>query len=135
MTDKRKMFLTHLATTAAIGLVFVTIIVLGNGCASLLSLEASKREVVNDRVCAMRNPAIRGVALNDGAGIGIDIGNWQAVTNHPWRQLGAAALDAITAYAVYVGGKELMAPSRSASPASVNVTVSGQNNVTVNVNP
>ena|ERR1035437_3471789 len=131
----RRTIATWIILTGAIGFVVVVVVSLC-GCASLLSLEASKREAVNDRVCAMNNSAIRGVALNNGGGIGVDVSNWSAITNHPWRQIGAALLDAGTAYTAYKGAQQLLSSSgQSASPPTVNVTIGGGQNNVVNINP
>jgi hypothetical protein len=56
-------------------------------------MENSKKEILQHRV------AIKAVELRDGCGIGFDILCIDAIKEHPWKQLGAAILDAIILYA------------------------------------
>jgi len=122
------------------------------GCTSLWSLQCSKDEIMRDRVYASGNrvgiralqngaseeSAIKAVALDNGAGIGVDVSNWSALSQHPVRQLGAAILDAGMTYGAYLGGKALI-DSNNSEPTSqtagrdiIQVVVDGRNN-TVNV--
>ena len=122
------------------------------GCTSLWSLQCSKDEILRNRIMASGNAAgmralqlgagedaaIRAVALDNGAGIGVDVGNLQALTQHPIRQLGAALLDAGMTYGAYLGGKALLDANNNSEPSQtsgrdiIQVNVDGQNN-TVNV--
>jgi len=85
---------------------------------------------VSEEVC------IRAVQLDNGAGIGVDVSNLDALTEHPWRQLGAALLDVGTAAAAAVGGQALMQASNSDDDSSsqtagrdtIQATVDGRNN-------
>jgi len=51
--------------------------------------------------------AIRAVQVDNGAGIGVDVSNLAALTEHPWRQLGAAIVDAGLIYGAYMGADAL----------------------------
>lgn len=75
-----------------IGLIAVALLVFCSGCASYQVAKNSQQEV----------RAIRATQLaGGGAGIGIDISMIEALTVHPFLQLGAAALDAGVIYGGY----------------------------------
>ena len=119
-------------------------------CTSIWSYEASKSEIQKERVYASGDKnairmiqngadgdvAIRAVAMdNGGAGIGIDISNWRALSKHPVRQVGAAVLDAGMAYGAYLGVQSLTDSShdngnssQSAGRDNNDVTVNGDGN-------
>lgn len=63
-----------------------------SGCASFAVLKSSQQEV----------RAIKATQLSGGgAGIGIDVSALEAITVHPWLQLGAAVADAGMIYGGY----------------------------------
>ncbi|MFH0907183.1 MAG: hypothetical protein V1929_00270 [bacterium] len=72
-------------------LLAVAVLGLCNGCASYLVMKSSEQEV----------RAIKATQLDGGAGIGIDISAVQALTEHPFLQLGAAVVDAGLIYGGY----------------------------------
>jgi hypothetical protein len=134
------------AMTAGLVLVFVAIST--SGCMSLWSYEASKREIQRDRVLASGNEravdlivagcapdvAIRAVALEGGAGIGVDVANLAALTKHPARQTGAAVLDALLMYGSYRGVEWLRTRSESDSDrdaGSPNNQTAGRDTITI----
>jgi hypothetical protein len=61
----------------------------------------------------------------DGVGIGIDLSSWDVLAQNPWRQLGAALLDAGTVWAAGAGVNKLSDSGGNSD--------SGRNNVRVNV--
>lgn len=84
--------------TVCIASVFMT------SCASYLSIESSRKELAYMQVVATKNPeAIKAFAIDGGAAIGIDVGNLDAIRQHPWRQLGAALVDAGVVYGAKAG--------------------------------
>ena len=117
-------------------LTLVTIMVANTGCLSLLSYNASKREIMEEMVVASGNQkgidalksgakpeqALRAVQLdNNGIGMGLDVGNIDALLKHPVRQTAAGVGDV----GLLWGAKELV--DRLGS------TKSSGNNITVNV--
>ena len=85
------------------------------GCASYMSYNASKQEIYSNRVYASGD-ANAMKAMNMGAeprvaihaikqegvfGLAVDLTAMDTITQHPWRQLGAAVLDAGIAYGSY----------------------------------
>lgn len=74
------------------GLVMAGALALVSGCASMMSYQASQEEI----------GAIRAAQLSGGgAGVGVDLSSLNALTLHPVRQLGAAAVDAGMIYGAY----------------------------------
>lgn len=76
-----------------IGSLFAVVVLCAcSGCASFAVLKSSQQEV----------RAIKATQLSGGgAGIGIDVSALEAITVHPWLQLGAAAVDAGMIYGGY----------------------------------
>jgi len=113
-------------------IVFGFMMVSSSGCVSYLSYKDSQREIVGRRVAASGNEnAIRAYAMGDTVGIGINVLAYEALTEHPWRQLGAAILDAGTLWVLSEGIQELNS-NRSKSRDSNGVTINGEgNNVTI----
>jgi len=115
------------------------------GCTSLWSLQCSKDEILRNRIMASgdqgaikalrsgvrEDVCIRAVEIDGGAGIGVDVSNLDALTEHPWRQLGAAVLDAGMAAGAYIGGKALI---DSANNSDASNQTAGRDVVTVNIN-
>ena len=97
-----------------VGLVLIAAV--SNGCiTTYLSAKASQREIATERIVASRDKAandaltmgvppetaIRAIKMEGGVGIGVDLFDWETLTKHPVRQLGAAALDAALLYGAY----------------------------------
>jgi len=129
------------------GLVLASMVYL-SGCASYMSYKASENEIYAKRVMASGDAAAINVlrsgaepkaairAIQDPAifGIGIDLLALDVLKEHPWRQTGAAILDALTVYAVSEGIDYVQGDGNSsASSRDVNVSVSDSQNTTVNV--
>ena len=118
-----------------------------SGCLSSAVYKQSVNQVgLRKAIIANNQPAIRAFQLgNGGVGLGIDIGNWEALTEQPLKQIGAALGDAALIWGTYEGGKYVAdkingsGDNSSSSPGnSVNnggtatsVNVNGDNN-TVN---
>jgi len=138
---------------ALMSVLLVVILAMCSGCTSIWSLQCSKDEILRNRIMssgdqgaikALRSGVredvcIRAVELDGGAGIGLDVGNLDALTEHPWRQLGAALLDAGMTYGAYLGAQALLDSNDDSEPVNqtvgrdvIQVQVDGQNN-TVNV--
>jgi hypothetical protein len=116
-------------------IVVTTMAFMMTGCASYMSMKSSEEEIQRGRVYASGDSraikavnlgipatsAIRAVKLDgDGIGIGLDVSNLQALSLHPFRQVGAAVLDAGMLYGAYVGIDSL-----NSSKDSGNNTVGG----------
>lgn len=139
-------------------MVLASLICFSGGCASVASYNASKREIALERIHASGNTdAIRAVnagispdrALKiipvdsgngvDGAILAIDIGSVDAVMRHPFRQVGAAVVDAGTVYLTiegvrYLNGDEtIFGQQEGGSPGSgdVNATVNNSQNTVI----
>jgi uncharacterized protein YceK len=127
----------------------VLLAVLCSGCMSIWSLQCSKDEILRERILASGNrtgirmvqagvsedAAIRAVALEGGAGIGVDVANLDALSQHPIRQFGAALLDAGTAFGAYLGGRALVnsgngnnTPNQTAGRDINVITITGKGN-------
>lgn len=101
----------------------VSVIVLAslflNGCASYLSYQYSKEELATKRICAsgskeamdaLKNgvspqSALKLVPTQGGAFLMFDVTASDALIQHPYRQIGAAVLDAATGYGIYLLGE------------------------------
>jgi hypothetical protein len=115
------------------------------GCTSLWSLQCSKDEILRNRILASgdqdaihalrsgarEDVAIRAVRLSEGVGVGVDVSNLDALTEHPWRQLGAAILDAGMTAGAVVGGKALVDSINSSDESN---NTAGRDIVTVTIN-
>ena len=115
------------------------------GCTSLWSLQCSKDEILRNRILASgdqdaikalrsgvrEDVCIRAVTLDGGAGVGVDVSNLDALTEHPWRQLGAAILDAGMTAGAVVGGKALVDSINNSDESN---NTAGRDIVTVNIN-
>ena len=103
--------------------ILIASMIMLSGCCSIGSYNASERE--------LSNPAIRAFQIESGAGIGLDLGALDILGQHPWRQTGAALLDAITLYAVYEGIESLNedndsnSTSNSTSGDTLDITING----------
>jgi hypothetical protein len=105
------------------------IVIMASGCASYMSLEASKTEIAGQKVVASGDQnAIKAFAIDGGAGIGVDVGNLQALKKHPFRQLGAAAVDAASVYGAYLGFEKL-ADTINNDSSDTTITINGDHNV------
>jgi hypothetical protein len=117
-----------------------------SGCLSIWSQQASMDETRRERIIASGNnnaikaldmgvapaAAIKAVRLGDGAGIGIDVTNWEAIMNHPVRQIGAAIGDAGLIYATSELIDEIDSNNRSSSSSSSSSTTSGGDTININ---
>ncbi len=127
-----------------------------SGCASYLSYQASENEIYKERIYASGNTeAIKMVssgmspkraiyAIDDPGtfGLAIDLTSVDVLGYHPWRQLGAAILDACLAYGGYLLVDELGSDGDSSNPTTNNdsnsrdttVNVNNADNTTININ-
>ena len=127
------------------------IMVVSNGCMSYMSYQSSADQIKKERILASGNQvamkaiqngvdadvAIRAIPVGDGAGIGIDVANLDALTKNPLRQLGAALLDAATIYGVFLGVEEIQnhndsEDSKPVTPQITSTSAGGDIN-TVNI--
>lgn len=120
--EKKMKKFTSIVTLSTI----ILISLMSSGCMSYMVMENSKKEIKRSR------SAIQAQDLGNGAvGIGFDVGNLEALKEHPWKQLGAAIVDAGLLYGGYVAVKELDDDSGSSSDKSDNnIIVNGNGNVT-----
>ena len=104
--------------------VMLAVLSLQTGCFSYMAMEHGKKQVALRRAVIKNDPvAIKAVQLGDnGVGVGIDITNWEALTENPLLQLGAAVLDAGLVYAGYAGVKSF---NDSGSGGQSSTTVGG----------
>lgn len=111
--------------------ILCTILVCLNGCASYMVYKDSERKVITKKAYATEDQvAIRAVQLgSDGVGVGIELTNWEALKEQPWKQLGAALWDAVC---IYLGKKEIDSKNDdNDNPSSMTMTVNGdRNNIT-----
>jgi hypothetical protein len=134
----------QLAVNIVVLTMVLAITTLTQGCLSAWSYKCSADEIKRERIFASGNQramslltagasedtAIRAVALdNGGAGIGLDVSNMQALGKHPFRQIGAAILDAGMLYGGYVGVKSL-----NDSSSNDNDKNAGRDNNDININ-
>jgi hypothetical protein len=89
------------------GIVCVSLIAISacsSGCASYMVYNKSQEKVAMRKAMAKGDEkAIRAVQVGDGIGVGIDVSNWEALSEQPLLQLGAALLDAAMIYGGYKG--------------------------------
>jgi hypothetical protein len=98
------------------------------GCASYMVMKHSKRKVAYRRAVARGDDAaIKAIRLGDGAGIGIDVTNIDAIMEEPLLQLGAALLDAAIIYGGYEGIRALNDDDDD-DGGERNVHINGDNN-------
>ena len=123
----------------------VAIAVSFSGCASIMSQKASVREIQRERVYASGDAdaikmletghdpemAVRAVKLDNGAGIGVDVGNIQALGKHPFRQVGAAILDVLVIWGGYEGIRAI--DNSSSDGGSSRSQDSGRDSIDVNI--
>jgi hypothetical protein len=118
-------------------IIILIILIFSNGCASYMVMQNSKEKIARTKAYASNNQAaIRAIDLGEGAvGIGIDINNLEALTEHPWKQLGAALLDLASFYGAYKGAEKLNDPNKSTTNPSTtpdntkDFNITGNNNV------
>ena len=112
----------------------VALVISLTGCASMMSYNASKREIMGERVMASGNDAaIKAFASGDTVGIGVNVLASEALTKHPFRQLGAAILDAGLIYGLYEGVQELNQDNDHGGERNLNISTTGDGN-TYNIN-
>ena len=90
-------------------MILAALVLLSSGCVSKMVLDESKKQVaIKKAVIKNDQPAIKAIRLGeDSVGVGIDVSNWEALTERPWYQLGAALADAAIIYAANEGIKGL----------------------------
>jgi len=113
----------------------LVIAVIANGCCSYAVMNGSKNKAAQRKALIMGDePAIRATRLgSNGVGVGIDVTNWEALSERPFLQLGAALLDAAIIYGGYEGIKSLDDGSDSNPGNGTSVTLTDSDNNTVNV--
>jgi hypothetical protein len=133
-------------------LVMGILICMSFGCASYMSYQASENEEYTDRILASGDKdaiqmvnqglpvkrAIRAIEDPGMFGIAIDLTAMDVITKHPWRQLGAAILDAVLAYCGYLVVDELGSSGDKSDTSSdsrdTNVTITNSEGVDININ-
>lgn len=89
------------------GIVCVSLIAISacsTGCASYMVYNKSQEKVAMRKAMAKGDErAIKAVQVGDGIGVGIDVSNWEALSEQPLLQFGAALLDAAMIYGGYKG--------------------------------
>lgn len=104
------------------------------GCASYMVYNKSHEKVAMRKAMAKGDEkAIRAVQIGEGVGVGIDVSNWEALSEQPLLQFGAAVLDAAMIYGGYKGVESLNDDDDDKKDSNVNTTtigVSGDNNTT-----
>lgn len=117
------------------GIVCVSLVAISacsTGCASYMVYNKSQEKVAMRKAIAKGDEkAIRAVQLGEGVGVGIDVSNWEALSEQPLLQFGAALLDAAMIYGGYKGVESLNDDDKK--DKNVNTTtvgVNGDNNNT-----
>jgi len=100
------------------------------GCATSMVYEDSKKELIMKKAIANNDQyAIKAVQLNNGVGLGIDLNHWQVLSVQPFKQLGAALLDAGMIYGGYKGIEYLVNRTENNSEThDTQITTTGDNN-------
>ena len=102
-----------------------------SGCASYMVASSSKAELKELK----QETAIKAVQLGEGgAGIGIDVSNLEVLKAHPWKQAGAALLDAAILYGAYEGVNALDSKDSTQNDNTANMTYNGDSteiNITI----
>ena len=107
----------------------ISISLLATSCCSYMSVASSKEELVKQKVYKSGDDmAIKAMNVNGSMALGIDIGNWEAIKKHPFRQLGCAIIDLATVYAAERGINKLSEDNTSNPEEPQNITV----NITYN---
>lgn len=114
-------------TTILLSLVFAS------GCTAI-AYRDSEREIRMEKAYynlstsgVKDEAAIRAVRLNGGAGIGVDFTKSEVLMKHPFRQAGAAVVDAGLLYGLYMGIDSIS----SSSSDSRAVDVGGDGNTVI----
>lgn len=130
-------------------LVMLAILFSMTGCASMYSMHLSKQEIAEERIMASGNEeamsalrmgvppqrVIKAVPIgNNGAGIGIDIGNMEALSKHPVRQSILAVVDAASIIAVGMTADHYLNDDDSSSSSQTErANANGTGDISVNV--
>jgi len=124
--------MNKLANISMVLVILTTIALLSTSCCSYLSVANSKDELVKQKVYKSGDEtAIKAMNVNGSMALGIDIGNWEAIKKHPFRQLGCAIIDLATIYAAERGINKLSEDNNTSNEPSQNITV----NITYNGTP
>jgi len=114
-----------LMTVAMVAVMFAC-----SGCASVLVYKDSEKKA------AAGKGAIQAVPLEGGAGLGVDLSALETLGKQPFKQLGAAGLDALMMWGAYRGVESIVnqgSGGDSSADGDLNqVNVNGQGN-TVNI--
>lgn len=136
---------TSKVSRLVLGAIAILALSMSSGCLSYWSYKSAEDEIRRERVYASGDQnaiknirmgvsgenAIRAMRIgDDGVGIGIDVSNWQALTKHPVRQIGAAIVDAAMMYGAYEGVKSLSDSGNDDDKSNY----SAGDNSTINVN-
>lgn len=109
----------------------VLVLISASGCSTLVYRDSYKKVYARKAILSNNERAIRAVQLGDGGvGLGIDLANLEVLTEQPFLQLGAAALDAAALYGAYEGIRSIT--SNNSNKENENNTT-GNGNSTVNV--
>jgi len=105
------------------------------GCVSKMVFDGSKQQVALRKATITNNEtAIKAIKLgDDGVGVGIDVSNWEALKERPWKQAGAAILDAIIISVAKDAIDNLNKDSGSGGDANVNISVSESDDTSISV--
>lgn len=124
------------------------IISLNTGCVSYLSLSSSRDEIAQERIIAsgdvnatrmMRSgidpeQCLKAIPIENGFGFAVDVANMDAFMKHPWRQTGAAILDAGLLYGTYLGVDSLTGSDKDNGDDGNSGESTGNRNGTVVIN-
>ena len=105
-----------------------------SGCFSSMVYKDSRRKVALRKAIITNNQqAINAIKLgDDGVGIGINVLNMEALREQPFKQLGAAVLDALMVWGGYEGIKSLTSEGDNGDNGSSQESGRDSNQVTVN---
>jgi hypothetical protein len=103
------------------------------GCASYMVYKGSQRQVgLRKAILSGNERAIRAINLGENAvGLGIDISNWEVLSERPFYQLGAAILDLGVTYGATVLADELSSSGSSDKSNDINVNAGGDSNLII----
>lgn len=99
------------------------------GCLSNGVLQESKKKIALKKAISSDNqPAIRAIKLgDDGIGLGIDVGNLEALKEQLFKQIGAAIGDALIVWAGYEAANQIKGLNDNNS-SGISITINGDGN-------
>ena len=127
----------------------MVIVINSTGCASYMSYSASQKEIYRSRVYASGDAdavkamnmgteprmAIQAIKEPGVFGLAINLSALDTIGQHPWRQLGAAAVDAATIYGgylvydKYIGGDDNSNGGGGNTSGGDNIVINGDGNI------